>query len=91
MNKLKVGVIFGGVSSEHDVVKEEIKYVRTSVTVYKNETESKIESFIKKGNKLEIIGYDYLDDEGNATEDSAYTDFIKNTGKKDNIVKTVQG
>ena len=53
------------VDNEKDVVKETTKYVRTSVTVYKNETESKIESFIKKGNKLEVQGYDYLDVEGN--------------------------
>lgn len=53
------------VKQEDEVVKETTKYVRTSVTVYKNETESKIESFIKKGNKLDIIDYDYLDDEGN--------------------------
>jgi len=53
------------VKTKDEVVKETTKYVRTSVTVYKNETESKIESFIKKGNKLDIIDYDYLDDEGN--------------------------
>lgn len=53
------------VSSKEDVVQEETKYVRTSVTVYKNENESKIDSFIKKGNKLEVIDYDYLDEEGN--------------------------
>jgi len=53
------------VSSIEEVVKEENKYVRTSVTVYKNDTDSKIESFIKKGEKLEIVDYDYLDDEGN--------------------------
>ena len=53
------------VISDKEVVKEEIKYVRTSVTVYVNETESKIKSFIKKGNNLEIIGYDYIDEEGN--------------------------
>ena len=35
------------VKEEKDVVKETTKYVRTSVTVYKNETESKIKSFIK--------------------------------------------
>ena len=34
------------VSSEKEVVKEKIKYVRTSVTVYKNEKDSKITSFI---------------------------------------------
>ena len=53
------------VKNEKDVVKETIKYVRTSVTVYKNEKDSKILSFVKKGKKLEIIDYDYLDKDGN--------------------------
>ena len=53
------------VSSLEEVVKEETKYVRTSVTVYENENDSKIASFIKKGNKLDVIGFDYLDEEGN--------------------------
>ena len=51
--------------SKEDIVKETTKYVRTSVTVYKNEKDSKILSFIKKGNKLDIIDYDYIDNEGN--------------------------
>lgn len=46
------------------VVTETEKYVRTSVTVYKNEKDSKIASFIKKGNQLEITGYDSIDEEG---------------------------
>jgi len=50
--------------NEQEIVTENEKYVRTSVTVYKNKTDSKIESFIKKGNKIEIIGYDYIDEEG---------------------------
>ena len=50
---------------KNNVVTEKEKYVRTSVTVYKNEEDSKIASFIKKGNKLEILGYDYLKDDGN--------------------------
>ena len=50
--------------NKDDVVKEKEKYVRTSVTVYKNEKDSKIASFIKKGNKLDIIGYDSYDDLG---------------------------
>lgn len=53
------------VSNKKDCVKETIKYVRTDVTVYKNEQDSKIESFIKKGNKLDVQGYDYIDLEGN--------------------------
>ncbi len=52
------------VTEKEKAVTETEKYVRTSVTVYKNEKDSKIESFIKKGNKLEILGYDYLDDDG---------------------------
>ena len=47
------------------VVTETKKYDRTSVTVYKNETDSKISSFIKKGNEIDITGYDKLDDDGN--------------------------
>ena len=47
-----------------NIVTEDKKYVRTSVTVYENEKDSKIASFIKKGNELEITGYDYLDENG---------------------------
>lgn len=53
------------VDNGKDVVLEKNKFVRTSVTVYKNEVDSKIESFIKKGNELEILGYDKLLDNGN--------------------------
>lgn len=52
------------VAKLEDVVLEKEKYVRTSVTVYQNEKDSKIESFIKKGNKLEILGYDTLLEDG---------------------------
>ena len=53
------------VDNEKDVVLEKNRFVRTSVTVYKNEVDSKIESFIKKGNELEILDYDKLLDNGN--------------------------
>lgn len=53
------------VDNNRDVVLEKNKFVRTSVTVYKNEVDSKIESFIKKGNELEILDYDKLLDNGN--------------------------
>ena len=49
---------------KEDVVLEDVKYVRTSVTVYKNEVDSKIESFIKKGNEIEILDYDMLLEDG---------------------------
>ena len=48
-----------------DTVLEDTKYVRTSATIYKNETDSKIESFVKKGNSLKVLDYDYLKDDGN--------------------------
>lgn len=51
-------------SSIEDIVLEKDKYVRTSVTVYKDENDSKIASFIKKGGKLEILGYDKILDDG---------------------------
>ena len=53
------------VDNNRDVVLEKNRFVRTSVTVYKNEVDSKIESFIKKGNELEILDYDKLLDNGN--------------------------
>ena len=40
------------VKDEKKVVLEKNKFVRTSVTVYENETDSKIASFIKKGNEI---------------------------------------
>jgi len=52
------------VENEKDVVLEKEKFVRTSVTVYKNEVDSKIESFVKKGNQLEVLGYDKLLEDG---------------------------
>ena len=53
------------VEKREDVVLEKKKFVRTSVTIYKNEKDSKIESFIKKGNELEVTGYDKLLEDGN--------------------------
>lgn len=50
---------------ENDIVQEKTRYIRTSVTVYKNSEDSKIESFIKKGNEVSVIGYDKLLDNGN--------------------------
>lgn len=52
------------VKEENKVVQETTKYVRTSVTVYENEKDYKINSFIKKGNKLDILNYDKIDDTG---------------------------
>lgn len=53
------------VKNEKDIVKEKEMYVRTPVTLYDNSTESKIVSAIKKGERVEIIGYDIIDEKGN--------------------------
>lgn len=45
-----------------DVVTEKEKYVRTPVTIYKEKEGSKIESYAPKGTKLEIIGFDKLEE-----------------------------
>ena len=50
-----------------DVVKEKELYVRTSVTVYKEGDSSKIVSFVKKGEKLDVIGYYDLKEDGTVT------------------------
>lgn len=55
------------VDNIEDVVKEENLYVRTSATVYKDGESSKIMSFIKKGQKVDIIGYSGLNEDGSVT------------------------
>ena len=52
------------VSEEKDVVKEKEMYVRTALTLYENSQDIKILSMIDKGSKLEITGYNYLEDDG---------------------------
>ena len=44
-----------------NVILEKEKYVRTPVTIYKDDTSSKIESYAPKGTKLEVIGFDKLE------------------------------
>lgn len=49
------------VKNVKDVVLEKERYVRTSVTVYENETDSKIASFIKKEiNLILLVMISYL-------------------------------
>ena len=49
---------------ENNIVKETEMYVRTPLTFYENSEDIKIKGMIKKGEKLEIIGYDYLKNSG---------------------------
>ncbi len=55
------------VDNIEDVVKETELYVRTSATVYKDGDSSKILSFVKKGSKVDIIGYSGLLEDGSVT------------------------
>ena len=49
---------------ENDSIKEKVMYVRTPVTLYKNSDDVSILSTIKKGEEINIIGYDYLYEDG---------------------------
>ena len=52
------------VEEEKDVVLEKEMYVRTSLTLYENLDDIKIKGLIEKGNKVEILDYDKLDEDG---------------------------
>lgn len=47
-----------------DCVQEKEMYVRTPVTVYSDEEDSKIESYAPKGTKMDIVGFSYIKDDG---------------------------
>ena len=49
---------------EKDIVKEKEMYVRTSLTLYEDINNIKIKGLVEKGKKLEILGYDNLNDDG---------------------------
>lgn len=49
------------VENLENVVQEKTKYVRTPVTIYKEKEGSKIIGYAPKGTKLEIIGFDKLE------------------------------
>lgn len=48
----------------NDIVREKTKYVRTAVTVYEDNETPLIESWLKKGSELEVLGYDELLEDG---------------------------
>ena len=48
-------------SKKEEIIKEKELFIRTNLTVYKDDKSSKILSYIKKGEKVEIIGYDKLE------------------------------
>ena len=56
------------VDNKKNIIKEKELYVRTNLTLYKDGESSKILSFIKKGEKLDITGYYDLNDDGTVTK-----------------------
>jgi len=56
------------VNKYEEVVKENNFYVRTSSTIYKTVDTAEIMSFVKKGEKVEIIGFDKLNEDGSVNK-----------------------
>lgn len=54
--------------NEKDIVPKTSMYVRTYLTVYKEENTSSILSTINKGEKVDILGYDKLFDDGSVNK-----------------------
>ena len=52
------------VKDKQDIVLEKEKFVRTNVNVYESLDSSKLISMVKKGEQLEIIGFDEVDETG---------------------------
>jgi len=56
------------VKKENDIVKENELFVRTSTTIYKSTDSAEILSFVKKGEKVEIVGFDKLNEDGSVNK-----------------------
>lgn len=52
------------VNSEDDIILEKEMYVRTPVTIYESEESIKILGMAKKGEKLDIVGYNKVNEDG---------------------------
>ena len=48
----------------YDIIKEKEMYVRTPLVIYESADDIKILSYAKKGDKLDIVGYDKLNSDG---------------------------
>ena len=56
------------VDKDSDIVKENELYVRTSTTIYKNTETAEILSFVKKGEKVQVVGFDKLNEDGSVNK-----------------------
>lgn len=82
---------------EKDTIKEKNMYIRTSTTIYKYASNPKIIGSIKKGEEVDILGYDYLEEDGqvhqykirfNEIEGYVYSKYTKE--HKEEAIKTYQ-
>lgn len=85
---------------KNNIVLEKERYVRTSSTIYKDSENPYIESFVKKGNKVDIVGYDKLNSDGtvnkykikyNDIEGYVYSKYLVDTEEKANAVYNENG
>jgi len=51
--------------NKDEIVMEEYIYTRSATTILESNEDIKIKGLTKKGEKLEVIGYDYIDEDGN--------------------------
>ncbi len=81
------------VEKKEDVVQEKELYVRTSLTLYEDINSIKINGLVEKGEKLEILGYNNLNNDGsvdvykvkyNDQEGYVYSKYLVNT-KEDSL------
>ena len=56
------------VKQSEDVVKENELFVRTSSTIYKSTDTAEILSHVKKGEKVEVVGFDKLNEDGSVNK-----------------------
>lgn len=54
--------------NERNVVSEQKMYIRTPVSVYESLDSSHLISFIKKGEEVEVLDYDYLKEDGSVNK-----------------------
>lgn len=52
------------VTEVKDIVEEKEMYVKIAATIYEDNVSSRIESFVNKGNTVEITGFDKLNEDG---------------------------
>lgn len=56
------------VKKDSEVIKEKELYVRTSATIYKDNKTATILSFVKKGEKVDIVGFDKINEDGSVNK-----------------------